>query len=260
LRNIALRIAYDGTDFIGSQLQQMGRSIQGALEDSWERLTQERRRFTLAGRTDTGVHAQGQVANVRSETAHPLKTLLRGMNAILPDDVAVLEVCEVGLDFHARHSATRRSYRYLIDNNPVALPVLRHTALHIDQVLNIGLMAEALKTLEGQHDFAAFSAQSSDEKSTVRRMYYANCGTVMLYGRQVVAVDLEANAFLHHMVRSIVGTVLLVGREKMTVEAFAQVLKRRERSATGKTAGAHGLTLMEVHYPPNLVQWANSSN
>jgi tRNA pseudouridine38-40 synthase len=255
MRNIALRVAYDGTDFIGSQLQQMGRSIQGALEDSWEQLTQERKRFTLAGRTDTGVHAQGQVANVRSQTAHSLKTLLRGLNAILPDDVAVLAVREVAAEFHARHSAVRRSYRYLIDNNQVALPVLRHTALHVEQALDVEQMAAALKVLEGRHDFAAFSAQSPDETSTVRQMYQTGCATRELYGRQVIAIDLVANAFLHHMVRSIVGTVLLVGRRKMTVEGFEQVLKRRERGATGKTAGAHGLTLMDVQYPAHMLQW-----
>jgi tRNA pseudouridine38-40 synthase len=255
MRNIAFRVAYDGTDFIGSQLQQLGRSIQGALEDSWEQLTQERKRFTLAGRTDAGVHAQGQVANVRTEATHPLKTIVRGMNAILPNDVAVLAVREVAAEFHARHSAVQRSYRYLLDNGAVALPMLRHTTLHIEQPLDKEQMAAALATLEGRHDFAAFSANSPDEKSTVRHMYRTGCTTIELYGRQVIAIDLVANAFLHHMVRSIVGTVLQVGRGKMTVEEFAQVLKRRDRSAVGKTAGARGLTLMDVQYPPQLLQW-----
>jgi tRNA pseudouridine38-40 synthase len=258
VRNIALRIAYDGTEFIGSQLQQMGRSVQGALEDSWEQLTQERRRFTLAGRTDTGVHAHGQVANVRSGTEHSLKTILRGLNAIVPEDVAVLDVREVGPEFHSRHSAIRRSYRYLIDNAPVGLPTLRNIALHVEQPLDMELMGAALARLEGQHDFAAFGVQSDEQKSTVRHVYKTACTRVELYGRQMVAIDIVANAFLHHMVRSIVGTALVVGRGKMTVEGFEKVLKGRDRSATGRTAAAHGLTLVEVHYPPHLLTWSGT--
>src|SRR4051812_5909793 len=120
MRNVALLIEYDGTDFVGSQWQENGRSVQGALEAAWEQLTQERRRVNLAGRTDAGVHARGQVASVRTETRHDLATIQRGLNALMPDDVAVLAVWEVAYDFHARHTAIRRDYRYLIDNGRVA--------------------------------------------------------------------------------------------------------------------------------------------
>lgn len=119
MRNIALRIEYDGTDFVGSQWQQNGRSVQGELEGAWEQLAQEQRRVNLAGRTDAGVHARGQAANVRTETQLDLPTIQRGLTAILPDDVAVLAAWEVPLDFHARHTAIRRDYRFLI--NPVAM-------------------------------------------------------------------------------------------------------------------------------------------
>jgi tRNA pseudouridine38-40 synthase len=255
VRNIALLLAYDGTDFVGSQWQNQGRSVQGALEDAWEELAQERRRFTLAGRTDAGVHAHGQVANVRTDTRHPLKTVQRGLNALLPEDVRVLGAREVELEFHARYSATRRDYRYLIDNSLAPLPTLRHLTLHVEGKLDVEAMAEALPQLEGTHDFAAFAAQSPDQKSTVRTVHMARVGEVELYGRRLIAIDLAANAFLQHMVRVIVGTALLVGRGRMTAAEFRRVLERRDRKAAGPTAAAHGLTLTTVSYPPELVRW-----
>ncbi len=253
MRNIALRLAYDGTDFVGSQWQTIGRSVQGELEGAWEQFTQEQRRFVLAGRTDAGVHAQGQVANVRTETRHSLSTIRRGLNALLPTDIAALEVWEVPLDFHARHSATRREYRYLIDNAAVMLPILRNYVLHVEQPLDRTAMQQALRMLEGQHDFAAFTSQPPGQGSTVRRCYQAQCTTVELFGRPLLAIELAANAFLHHMVRAIVGTVLQVGRGRMSVEAFGQVLAGRDRRQAGPTAAAHGLTLTAVYYPLELM-------
>ncbi len=255
MRNIALLLAYDGTDFIGSQWQNQGRSIQAALEDAWEQLTQERKRFTLAGRTDAGVHAQGQVANVRGETRHPLNTVVRGMNALLPDDVRVLAAREVSPDFHARYSATRREYRYLIDRGAAPLPTLRHLALHVEGRLDTAAMAEALPLLEGTHDFAAFTVQSADQKSTVRTVHVARLSETEILGQKLIAIDLAANAFLQHMVRVIVGTALLVGRGRMTAAELRRVLERRDRKAAGPTAAAHGLTLTSVRYPPELVRW-----
>lgn len=255
MRNIALLLAYDGTDFVGSQWQSQGRSVQAALEEAWEQLTQERRRFTLAGRTDAGVHAQGQVANVRGETRHPLGTVVRGMNALLPDDVRVLAAKEVGTDFHARYSATRREYRYLINNGSAPLPTLRHLALHVEGKLDTGAIAEALPLLEGTHDFAAFTVQSADQKSTVRTVHVARLGETEILGRRLIAIDLAANAFLQHMVRVIVGTALLVGRGRMKAAELRRVLERRDRKAAGPTAAAHGLTLTSVRYPPELVRW-----
>src|SRR5437867_10115078 len=166
MRNITLRIEYDGTDFVGSQWQNNGRSVQGELEGAWEQLTQERRRVNLAGRTDAGAHARGQVASVRTETRHDLATIQRGLNAILPEDVAVLEAWEVAYEFHARHSAIRRDYRYLIDNGPAGSPLLRRHAVHVPQPLNVAAMSAALEMLLGTHDFAAFAGAGQAEGST----------------------------------------------------------------------------------------------
>jgi tRNA pseudouridine38-40 synthase len=259
MRNVALRLAYDGTDFIGSQYQNEGRSVQGALEQAWEELTQERRRVTLAGRTDAGVHAAGQVANIFTETAHSPRTILRGMNAKLPEDVAIQAARDVGQDFHARHSANRREYRYLIDNNDAWLPTLRNYVLYVEQKLDVAAMAEALPHLEGTHDFAAFSALVPDQRSTVRTCYTARLSEIELFGRRLIAIDLAANAFLQHMVRVIVGTALLVGRRKISPEGFQKILEGRDRKAAGPTTVPHGLTLVSVGYPAGTVRWEGES-
>ena len=248
MRNIALRIEYDGTDFVGSQWQNNGRSVQGELEGAWEQLTQERRRINLAGRTDAGVHARGQVASVRTETHHDLTTIQRGLNAILPEDVAVLEAWEVPYEFHARHSAVRRDYRYLIDNGRVGSPLLRRYAVHIPQPLHVAAMSAALGALLGTQDFAAF-AGGQPEGPTVRTCIAAGCALAEVWGQTLIAVDLAANAFLRHMVRNIIGTLLLVGQGKIDSAGFAAVLEGRDRRRAGRTAPAHGLYLMSVSYP-----------
>ncbi|NJO83926.1 MAG: tRNA pseudouridine(38-40) synthase TruA [Blastochloris sp.] len=248
MRNIALRIEYDGTDFVGSQWQTNGRSVQGELEGAWEQLTQDRQRFVLSGRTDAGVHARGQVANVRTTTRHDTATILRGLNAILPEDVAALDVWEVELDFHARHSALRRDYRYLISQERVESPLLRRQVVHTGRRLNLAAMNQALQTLLGTHDFAAFAA-SSAESSTVRTCYTADCETVEAFGHALIAINVAANAFLYHMVRNIVGTALLVGEGKLDTSGFAAILRSRDRRKAGRTAPAHGLYLMSVTYP-----------
>ncbi|MBK9942627.1 MAG: tRNA pseudouridine(38-40) synthase TruA [Kouleothrix sp.] len=248
MRNIALRIEYDGTDFVGSQWQQNGRSVQGELEGAWEQLAQEQRRVNLAGRTDAGVHARGQAANVRTETQLDLPTIQRGLTAILPDDVAVLAAWEVPLDFHARHTAIRRDYRFLIDNGRVGSPLLRHQAVHISERLNPVAMQAALELLLGTHDFAAF-AGAGQTGSTVRTCTIAQCQALEVWGQPMIAIDIAANAFLRHMVRNIVGTLVLVGTGKLRIDDFAAVLAGRDRRKAGRTAPAHGLYLMSVSYP-----------
>lgn len=249
VRNIALRIEYDGSDFVGSQWQHNGRSVQGELEGAWEQLTQDRRRVTMAGRTDAGVHARGQVASIRTTTTRDLVTIRRGMNAILPEDVAVAEAWEVPYDFHARHSAVRRDYCYLIDTGDAPSPLLRRHALHVKRKLAAPAMAEAMAFLLGTHDFAAFAA-GTPEGSTVRTCYVASCGMTKEFGRELVMIEVAANAFLQHMVRNIVGTLILVGEGRLLPRALPDILKSRDRRKAGPTAPAHGLYLMSVSYPP----------
>ncbi len=249
MRRIALRLAYDGTHFVGSQWQTNGRSVQGVLEEAWQRFSQEHQRIIFAGRTDAGVHAQGQVAHVATETHHDTATVQRALNALLPADVAVLAAWDVDETFHARYSARWRAYRYLVDaSDPVPLPLLRHTVLHVGHRLNTAAMQAALALLVGEHDFAAFASTHEQQGSTVRQCYHAACEQVVCYGRPLLAIDLQASGFLRHMVRALVGTLLLVGQQRMTVETFGQVLASRDRRQAGPTAAAHGLILIDVGY------------
>ncbi len=259
MRTIALLLAYDGTDFAGSQWQTDIRTVQGALESAWEALTQERRRIVLAGRTDAGVHASGQVAHVQTATRHDLQTIWRGLNAHLPVDLTVQNVGDATEDFHARFSAIQREYRYLIDCAPAPLPQLRHQALHVAGTLDVPAMTAALKLLEGTHDFAAFTTAAPAQRSTIRTMYWTRISEYEWFERRLLAIEVAANAFLQHMVRMIVGTLLLVGRNRMTVDQFGEVLMSRDRRLAGPTAPAHGLTLTAVRYPPGLIRWVETS-
>lgn len=252
-RKVGLRLAYDGTLFVGSQWQVHGRSVQGVLEQAWAQLTQEARRFAFAGRTDAGVHAQGQVVHVVTATRHGPPTMQRALNALLPADVGVLQAWEADSQFHARYSAQWRKYRYVLDMNPVQLPVLRHTALHVARSLDVAAMQAALDVLPGEHDFAAFASGQAGDGATVRVCYRAACVPLLWYDQGLMGIELVASGFLRHMVRTIVGTVLLVGQGRMTPEAFGQVLASRERRQAGTTAPAHGLTLLGVGYPVELV-------
>lgn len=253
MRNIALRLEYDGSGFVGSQYQASGRTVQAELEHAWLRFTGEERRWSLAGRTDSGVHAVGQVANIHTESQHPLETVLRAMNALLPPDIKVHEVWEVPERFHARFSARRREYRYLLLNSKSPSALLRQRALHVPQPLDVAAMNKALATLVGEHDFAAFAGGGQDATgSTVRFVYSAQCVITadQLLPWPIIQIDIAANAFLRHMVRTIVGTLLLVGAGTLAPADFAAILEGRDRSRAGPTAPAHGLYLMAVHYDP----------
>lgn len=258
MRNIALCVEYDGTDFAGSQWQTNGRTVQGTLESAWQSLTQERVRVTLAGRTDAGVHARGQVANIRTQTTRDLPTIIRGLNALLPEDVAVLEVREVPIDFHARHSAIRREYQYVIDNGRVASALLRHQAAYVARRLDIEAMDRALQHVVGRHDFIRFS-DGPQEGSTVRHCYAASCKPALLWGQPLVVVELAANAFLRHMVRKIVGLLVLVGEGRTQVESLGQVLQS-EAVRLPPLAPAHGLYLMKVIYPGEIEPVADTAS
>jgi len=236
-------VAYDGTDYCGFQRQANGPSVQGVLETALERVTGEKTTVLAAGRTDAGVHARGQVVAFDTEWRHPLATLLRALNAVLPPDVAVREVARAALGFHPRYDAKSRHYRYTIYNRLVRSPLVRRTSLHEPRRLDVEAMKRAARLLVGEHDFAAFG-RSPQGGSTVRRVARAGWSgdPPWLY------FDIEANAFLYRMVRSIVGTMLQVGLDRMTVEDFGRVLASRDRAQAGPTAPPHGLCLVRVRY------------
>ncbi len=248
MRTIGLRLAYDGGDFVGSQWQTNGRSVQGELEGAWQQLTGVRSRVTLAGRTDAGVHACGQVASVRCSTQLSCHELVRGLNGILPDDVTVYEAWHADEGFHARHTAIRRAYRYVVDNAAVPSPLLRRHAIHVAVPLDVAAMTTAAQILLGRHDFGVF-ADSPAEGSTVRRIDHVGWSCDQWWGHPVVMFEIAANAFLRHMVRNIVGTLLLVGQHRIDAARFAAVLAGQTPRHVVRLAPAHGLCLMMVEYP-----------
>jgi tRNA pseudouridine38-40 synthase len=247
VRNIALELEYDGSALVGSQLQPNGRTVQGELEAAWQQFTGETLRWTFAGRTDAGVHARGQVANGRTRSQQPIGSVQRALNALLPEDIAVRRAWEVPFAFHARYSASRRDYRYLLLLEPTRAPLLRGRTVHVAQPLDVPAMAQAVQALVGVHDFAAFA--STPDGPTVRECFVAECREHQENGQRLVAIDLAATGFLRHMVRTVVGTLLLVGRGKLAPGAMERILESGDRSQAGPTAPAHGLYLMSVTYP-----------
>ena len=236
-------IAYDGTDYSGFQRQANASTVQAALEAALAQVSRERITVLAAGRTDAGVHATGQVIAFDTAWQHGLDDLHRALNAVLPADVAVQEVEEVAPDFHPRYDARSRRYRYTLYNAPVRWPLARRYSLHMAALLGVAAMQQAAQSLIGEHDFATFGRPPQGEV-TVRRVLRVEWGGEPPY----LTFDIEANAFLYRMVRSIVGTLLQVGRGEMSVEEFTAALASCDRSQAGPAAPPHGLCLMEVKY------------
>lgn len=240
-------IAYDGTDYGGFQRQANAPTVQGALETALARVTQEAITVLAAGRTDAGVHARGQVIAFDTVWRHELSDLRRALNAVLPADISVQEVEEAAPDFHPRYDAHSRHYRYTLYNAPVRWPLGRRYSLHVAAPLDVAAMQRAAQSLVGEHDFATFGRPPQGAVGTgvtVRRVLVAEWRGEPSH----LTFDIEANAFLYRMVRSIVGTLLQVGRGKMSVEKFVAVLASCDRSRAGPTAPPHGLCLVEVKY------------
>ncbi|MBU0495773.1 MAG: tRNA pseudouridine(38-40) synthase TruA [Chloroflexi bacterium] len=248
----AFIVAYDGTRYQGFQIQRQGPTIQGELEAALHRLTGEVPRVVGAGRTDTGVHALGQVAACDLITPWDPADLERAMNAVLPPDIAVRQVAMVQAGFHPRFSARSRTYRYRIWNAPARLPTERLYSLHVPRPLDVAAMNSASQVLVGEHDFATFGSPVGRSRSTVRVLYRA----AWSQDGPRIWFDIEANAFLRRMVRGLVGTLLLVGRQQRSPDIVAELLATRDRSRSGPSAPGHGLCLMQVTYPADL--WVNS--
>ena len=236
-------VAYDGTDYQGFQRQTNGPTVQEALESAATQVAQESITVLAAGRTDAGVHAEGQVIAFDTTWRHPVEELQRALNATLPSDVAVREVEQAESVFHPRFDARSRSYRYTIYNRPVRSPLNRRTSLHVRRQLDADAMREAARVLVGEHDFATFG-QPPQGDNTVRKVHRAEWSSKPGW----LHFDIEANGFLYRMVRSLVGTMLVVGSGRMTVGSFTQAFSERDRGKAGPTAAPHGLCLIEVKY------------
>ena len=242
-RRLALLLEYDGSRYGGSQLQPDVPTIQGELERALERLTQKRPRVAFAGRTDAGVHATGQVAAFTTASALETAVFERGLNALLPREIAVRRAIEAPERFDPRRHASSRTYRYTIYNAPVRSPLWRSYAWHVIETLDLAVMRDAASELLGERDFAAFSRREG--VSTVRCMRRAHVER----RRPLVTFELEANAFLRQQMRRTVGALVQVGSGRLTIGAFRDLLQRAEPNNAEPLAPAHGLCLVHVAYP-----------
>jgi tRNA pseudouridine38-40 synthase len=262
VRVLKLTLAYDGTAYVGWQRQADGTSIQALVEDALSRIDGRPVVITGAGRTDAGVHAIGQVARAEVHAAHDAPTFLRALNGILPADVRVVRVEEAAPAFHPRYGATSKTYQYWLWNAPVLPPAVRHWCWHVARDLDVDAMNAAARLFEGRHDFACFQSTGSDVKTTVRTVVHAEVrrerrtnGADSVANRlgasaaAFVVFEIEADGFLRHMVRAMMGTLVEIGAGRRAAGTISSLLATGARAEAGPTAPAHGLVLVNVQYP-----------
>lgn len=248
--NFKLLIQYDGTEFHGWQVQENDRTIQGELERVISTLEDAKVHVTGSGRTDAGVHAEGQVANVIMGRAFTPERLRLAINGNLWRDIRIMGVERVSDEFHARFSAVGKTYVYRIINAPVMSPFWRRFAHHESRPLDVARMTEAARLMLGEHDWTAFSSAHADGENRVRTISELEIGTVWdaRANASLIEIRVSANGFLRYMVRSIVGTLIEVGHGEKDSDTIQTAIIGGDRSLAGKTAPANGLTLQKVYY------------
>ena len=241
---IALGVEYDGTPYAGWQSQADGRTVQDVLQKALSQIACETITVIAAGRTDTGVHAIEQVAHFDTQALRPITAWVRGVNALLPPSVSVLWAHPVSDEFHARFSAQARSYRYYLFCRPVRSALRFSKIGWCHQPLDVEKMQVAAQYLLGEHDFSAFRASECQAKSPIKTIAQIK----MAQEDDIISLDLTANAFLHHMVRNIVGCLVYVGNGKHQPEWMLEVLESRQRSRAAPTFSPDGLYLRRISY------------
>jgi tRNA pseudouridine38-40 synthase len=242
---IALGIEYNGSQYFGWQRQKEVKSVQECLEKALSIVANHKVEVQCAGRTDAGVHGTGQIVHFETTASRKAVAWTMGANANLPKDIAVRWAKEVPDEFHARFSATARRYRYLIFNDALRPGILSFGVSHYHGDLDVTQMHKAGQYLLGENDFTSFRATHCQSKSPWRNLMHLN---VTSHGKYIV-VDIKANAFVHHMVRNIVGSLLVVGRGEKKPEWIRDLLAIKDRKQAGATAKAEGLYLVDVDYP-----------
>ncbi|MDQ7779817.1 MAG: tRNA pseudouridine(38-40) synthase TruA [Planctomycetota bacterium] len=242
--NVRLTVEYDGTGYAGWQRQNGKPTIQEELERAVQALTGERCHVQGAGRTDAGVHAVGQVANVKAAFPVHAARLVHALNAHLPTDITVTHAEAVSDDFHAQFDARSKLYRYVILNRPARPALERNRVYNVRSPLDLGKMKAAASRLVGRHDFRAFCSEARTKESTVRLLKTLE---IERHGEYIV-VDAHGEGFLYNMVRAIVGTLVLAGQDKLDPDQIEDILKSRDRRKAGPNAPARGLTLVSVSY------------
>src|SRR5512132_703152 len=243
-RVVRLTLAYDGTAFHGWAKQREQRTVEGLGQTAVDRLLRDRAKLSVAGRTDAGVHARGQVVSFRAADVVDVGRLQLRLNALLAPEVVVTEARVVPDGFHARHSATAREYRYRIETGPFPDPFTARFVWHRPGELSLPRMRAGAREVVGEHDFASFCRLPRDGSATIRNLQ----GLVITRSGGLVEVTARANAFLHQMVRSLVGTLGAVGEGRIEPERVHAILAARDRSAAAQMAPSHGLTLERVAY------------
>lgn len=249
-RNIALKVAYDGTAYHGFQRQTPPIvAVQNVLEEKLQVVFGDSIELAASGRTDAGVHARGQVVNFFTDGRIPVDRIVRAVNSLLPDDIVVLAAAEADFDFSARHSAKSKTYCYRIQQGDVPDPFTARYAWYIRRPLNRAAMETALQMILGTHDFSAFRASGGAPMSPVRTMYEA---VLEQEDRDILACRIHGSGFLYHMVRNIIGTLVRVGLDDFTPADFQRIMDSRNRTRAAATAPACGLFLEAVEYGEEL--------
>ncbi|MGN0675960.1 MAG: tRNA pseudouridine(38-40) synthase TruA [Oscillospiraceae bacterium] len=244
MRNLKVMMAYRGTAYHGFQRQENAVGIQNILEEKLSSLTNAPVKINGCSRTDTGVHANVYCFSFETEHGIPCNNIIRGMNSILPDDLAILSCEEVPADFHARYSCKGKEYVYLILNRMSRDPFLSDLALHYPFALNIDLIERAAQDFVGTHDFTSFCGTANQKENSVRTVEYFKIEK----NENLVKLIVKGDGFLYNMVRIMVGTLIFINENKIAPDAIPAILAANDRNLAGKTVPAHGLYLNKVFY------------
>ena len=244
MRNIKLTIEYDGTNYHGWQIQPNGITVQEVIQNALAALTKTQAQIIGAGRTDTGVHAAGQVANFFTDSKMSSGSIQKALNSLLPEDVVITEIQDVSPDFHARFSALSRTYQYTILNREFPSAFLGNTAYFLPRPIHVERIDDICRALIGKKDFSSFQRSGSERINPICEVFGASCWR----DADLVYFQIEADAFLRGMVRAIIGTALKLQETPDQINQFQKILDAKDRSVAGPSAPAHGLSLIAVKY------------
>lgn len=248
MKRIKLIVAYDGTNYNGWQVQPTGVTIEGVLNETLTQLTKEAVTVIGASRTDSGVHALGNIAVFDTNTKIPPEKISYALNQWLPEDIVVQDSCEVPMDFHPRRCESRKTYEYKILNRTFPLPLNRHDCYFTYRKLDVEKMQQAAQYLIGEHDFKSFCSIHSQAETTTRTIY----DLTVKKEQDLITIRVTGSGFLYNMVRIVAGTLLQIGIGERSPNEMQEILQAKDRTAAGPTAPAHGLTMIGIKFLANI--------